>query len=110
MKFIPENVSVREDSRLETFEKETTININGNDNQAKIFSAKAGIIRRLIQHPEFTVTAYTKHKENITSITGRIPIGCISIGSKPRKSTSLSAIVSNSVSQKDENASVELVL
>lgn len=103
---IPENV--KEDNNLTQAEKETNIWFDKTGNNAIMFTSEAGIMRRLLQHPLFTVTDYNEREGNIVSVKGEFPIEALSLGSRKRKQSGHSNIITNGVMNKDENAKIEV--
>lgn len=101
---LPENV--KEDNDLTKAEKETTINFDKESNKAHLFTSEGGLMRRMIQHPLFEINEYTEKDGKITSIKGMIPTTALSIGSTERGQKGHAQIVSNTVTQKEENAKV----
>lgn len=106
VEIIPENI--REDNELSQAEKETNILFEKTTDEVFVHSSEGGIMRRLIQHPLFTVTNVTEKDGSIVSVKGRLPIGVLSIGSKERKHGGHASIVTNGVMNKDENANIDL--
>ena len=78
---------VRENPELAPAEKETHIQFSAEDNQAHIETEIACHIRRLLQHPHFTLVDYRTIKTNselqIVRVNGLLPIGCISVTYNP---------------------------
>jgi len=102
----PDNVT--EDNDLCQAEKETNIWFDKTTNDAEVFTREGGIMRRLLQHPEFVVTDYNEKDGEIVGLKGQIPIACLSFGSTPRKQTGHANIVTNSVMNNGENAKIEI--
>lgn len=92
-------------------EKETTISIYGDSKEYSIFSAKPTIIKSLLRHDHFEIDwavvaangsteqitgADTLHDSNgdIVSLEGRLPVGTLTVKSKPRANNNQSSIVS----------------
>lgn len=48
--------AVKEDQNLTPVEKETTFGFAKCDDYARIYTEEAGIVRRLLKHPEFATT------------------------------------------------------
>jgi len=106
------SLSVRENPELAPAEKETHIQFSAEDNQAHIETEIACHIRRLPQHPHFTLVDYRTIKTNselqIVRVNGLLPIGCISVTYTPRKDNSLASIVSENVLRNNTHSSVDL--
>lgn len=106
------SLSVRENPELAPAEKETHIQFSAEDNQAHIETEIACHIRRLLQHPHFTLVDYRTIKTNselqIVRVNGLLPIGCISVTYTPRKDNSLASIVSENVLRNNTHSSVDL--
>lgn len=104
--------AVREDPDLLPAEKETHANFSQRDDEAHVKSEIGCHMRRLLQHPHFTLIDYRTteidSEPQIVRVEGFLPIGCISIGYSPRKDSSLANVVSNNVLKTDEQCSVEL--
>lgn len=95
--------AITEDDRLQTFEKETTIRWSKVDDTVHIHSDMAGVCRRLLQHPEFTLEDYSGTGDDVNSVRGTFPLGCLSIGVKPRKTGSHADVVSSGVMRQGED-------
>ena len=106
------SLSVRENPELAPAEKETHIQFSAEDNQAHIETEIACHIRRLLQHPHFTLVDYRTIKTNselqIVRVNGLLSVGCISVTSTPRKDNSLASIVSENVLRNNTHSSVDL--
>jgi hypothetical protein len=98
------------DPLLSGDEKETTLSMYGLDKQYTIHSAKPTIIKALLQHDEFTLTrARVVDGEDVSRVTtredlrktpgaivqivGQLPVGTLTIKSKPRANNHQSSIV-----------------
>lgn len=103
---------VDRDPMLEGDEKETTITMYGLDKTFSIFSAKPTIIKSLLKHDHFElewarmigddgatrVTEREALKEtdgDIVALEGQMPIGVLTVKSKPRANNHQSSIVSS---------------
>ena len=102
----PDNVS--EDNNLSQAEKETNIWFDKTTDKAFVHTSEGGIMRRLLQHPEFEVTDYHENEGNIVSIKGLFPIAALSFGSKPRKQKGHANIVTNGVMGGEDNAKIAI--
>ena len=104
----------RADPALESEEKETTIRWAKPDEEAIIYTDEAGVGRRLIAHPESTVSAVnvlrgpdnSHHRvapeevtddDEVVGVKARLPVGALSIRSESRKSPQHAEVVSNRV-------------
>lgn len=92
-------------------EKETTISMYGDGKTYTIFSAKPTIVRSLLKHDHFEMEwavvasdggtervigleALKKSEGDIVSIEGSLPVGTLTVKSKPRANNHQSSIVS----------------
>lgn len=88
---------VREDPELDRESKTTSINFYKDDDRAIVFSDEAGIIRRLLQHPEAepNITHMNINEDTeIHSYYGTIPTSCLKIMATPRKNSGHASVVS----------------
>lgn len=95
-------------------EKETTINMYGQDKKYTIYSAKPTIIKKLLKHDHFELdwarvisedsTGRKKERINnrrdlknaegdIVAVKGTMPVGVLTVKSKPRSNNHQSSIV-----------------
>jgi hypothetical protein len=110
---------VEPDPKLSGDEKETTITMYGMDDAFRVFSAKPTVVRSLFQHDHFepswvrvsdgddarqwswndreSVTAACRESgiEAIHAVCGEMPVGCLTVKSKPRSNNHQSSIVSH---------------
>ena len=93
-----DDFAVQEDPDLESMEKETIIRFANDEDTATIFSESNGIMRRLLQHPHADVTPERTVGDKTVAVKGEIPVDMLKIGSTPRSSGSRSEVVSNNVS------------
>ena len=101
---------VDSDPKLTGDEKETTITMYGMDKRFSIFSAKPTVIKSLLEHDYFdlvnarlvndegSVRVDSRHdigtKEgDIVAVKGTMPIGVLTVKSKPRANNHQSSIV-----------------
>lgn len=92
-------------------EKETTISMYGDSKEFTIFSAKPTIVKSLLKHDHFemdwAIVSKSGNNERvedletleesdgqIVSIEGKLPIGTLTVKSKPRANNHQSSIVS----------------
>lgn len=102
---------VDRDPALSAAEKETTITMYGDEKQYQIFSAKPTIVKSLLKHDHFDmdwarllgedtwehVDERAEIKENegdIVAVEGTMPIGTLTVKSKPRSNNHQSSIIS----------------
>ena len=106
------SLSVRENPELAPAEKETHIQFSAEDNQAHIETEIACHIRRLLQHPHFTLVDYrtieTDSESQIVRVNGLLPVGCVSVTSSARKDSSLGSVVSDNVLRNSSQCSIDL--
>jgi hypothetical protein len=105
---------VTSDPHRNAMEKETSIVFEGDVSEATITSAKPTIVRSLLQHDEFELDAAEAPKDtdghgtfrstephrlreagDIYAVTGRIPIGCLTVKSVPRSNDHQSKVVNH---------------
>lgn len=103
---------VDRDPMLNGDEKETTITMYGSDSQFDIYSAKPTIIKSLLKHDHFelkearVIGSDDTHRVNelneleetrgdIVAVKGKMPIGVLSVKSKPRTNNHQSSIVTS---------------
>lgn len=92
-------------------EKETTISMYGDSKEYTIFSAKPTVVRSLLKHDHFEMDwavvasdgqtervlgleALRESEGEIVSIEGSMPVGTLTVKSKPRANNHQSSIVS----------------
>lgn len=102
---------VDRDPDLSGSEKETTISMYGDDKRFTIYSAKPTIVKSLLKHDFFemewarvmadgnstevdTIEELESEEGNIVSIEGTLPVGTLTVKSKPRANNHQSSIVS----------------
>jgi len=103
---------VDRDPKLGGDEKETTITMCGQDKHFDIFSAKPTVIKSLLQHDHFQLEwarvlddeggERVKDEESlkgqdgdIVAVSGEMPVGVLTVKSKPRANNHQSSIVSH---------------
>jgi hypothetical protein len=103
---------VDRDPKLNGDEKETTIAMCGQDKHFTIFSAKPTVIKSLLKHDHFELIwarvisktetqRVTDRKElyetsgDIVGIKGKMPVGVLTVKSKPRANNNQSSIVNS---------------
>lgn len=113
--------AITTDTTRKPFERETRFSWSGGTNAADIHTAERSLMRRLLSHPEFELDwfecrngdrgsrAVYVHEmaeewdgEDVLSINGTIPIGCVSLKSSPRKADSHARVVSRKVLEDDD--------
>jgi len=99
---------VREDTGLRPEEKETLIRFPKDRDRAVVYSAEAGIMRRLLAHPEFEVldletengaeveSVQQLHaaEDSVVGVRGTIPIGAIKVSACSRSAAGHAEVVS----------------
>jgi hypothetical protein len=103
--------AVGEDTDITPEEKETTLRLGKVEDEATIYTAEAGISRRILAHPDIEILGLTvaegdarreisvdEHdNEDIVGVRGSVPVGALSVRSSPRSSTGHADIVSDRV-------------
>lgn len=107
----PLTEKVDRDPTLSGSEKETTISMYGDDKEFTIYSAKPTIVKSLLKHDYFDMKwarvlsdGKSTHVESeneldgvegkIVAIEGTLPVGTLTVKSKPRANNHQSSIVS----------------
>lgn len=102
---------VREDRELAPIEKETTLRFAKRDKHASVYTAEAGLARRLLAHPHAEIKSVTvadgdarrdvplgsTDGADIVGVRASVDVGVLSIRSTPRQSRQHAAIVSERV-------------
>ena len=98
---------VGEDADLLSAEKETTITFAKDDDRARVFTAEAGLMRRLLAHPDAEVSAYALEGgnttpdewggETIVGVTSTLPLRYLSVLSEGRSNDQHARIISRRV-------------
>lgn len=107
--------AVTEDPNRLPMEKETGFLWAKDTDEVHVHTAEAGLMRRLLRHPEFTLRAvemsagghsvHSVHVDNLPSdlgrrsvysIEGTLPLGCLSVKSTPRVAGGHARVVSPS--------------
>jgi len=100
---------VAEDPDLIPEEKETNITFDKRDDRARVFTAEAGLMRRLLSHPEFELShvvpangTRTEDTEElhaadtqIVGVAGTVPVGCIKLRASARNSSGHANVISH---------------
>ena len=103
---------VNRDPELNADEKETTISMYGQDKHFRIHTAKPTVIKSLLKHDHFELEwarvigadeanqleARSQVKEtdgDIVAVTGQMPVGVLTVKSKPRANNHQSSIVNS---------------
>jgi hypothetical protein len=103
--------AVREDPDLLPVEKETTLRFAKQDDLASVYSAEAGLARRLLAHPHVRVDGVTvgegaarrdvppdEYTEGpIHGVRARVPAACLKIRASLRATTQHAPIISKTV-------------
>jgi hypothetical protein len=102
---------VDRDPKLTGSEKETTISMYGDDKRFKMYSAKPTVVKSLLKHDHFEMewarvldgetSEYYEGRDElreangkIVAIEGTLPVGTLTVKSKPRANNHQSSIVS----------------
>lgn len=105
--------AIREDSHREPFEKETRVLTAKGSDSIDVYTAEAGLMRRLVRHPLFVLnwvelstgrrtTESVQADElpddlgrrSVYSISGRLPLGVLLLKAEPRSNTQHADVVS----------------
>lgn len=103
---------VDRDPELGGDEKETTITMYGQDKQFNVFSAKPTVVKSLLDHDHFALTwarvladgesshvdsrsALPPEEGSIVAVEGEMPVGVLTVKSKPRADNNQSSIVNS---------------
>lgn len=110
---LPSELDAVSDPSLNSMEKETGVNLLGDEKEIRVSSLRRTIIKSLMEHEHFTPDWYSILMDDksvisvnpgepiegdaepvgICGIGGRLPIGTLTIKSKPRKADSHSNII-----------------
>lgn len=108
--------AVKDDPELEPIEKETIIKWARPDERARVYSEESGIVRRLLQHPEFRTRSLRVNTDDawghrvspddysgglVTGVEGSLPIGTVKISARSRATTQHARVVSNAAQRGD---------
>jgi len=99
---------VAENSDLTPAEKETSISFAKTDDTARVFTAEAGLMRRLLSHEHFEVDHVVPQngmkvesieeidapETTIVGVAGRVPVGCLKMRTSIRGSSGHANVVS----------------
>ena len=89
---------VREDPDLTPAEKETALRFAKDEDRATVFTAEAGLTRRLLAHAEFAVEevvladgshaphveALDASEDAVVGVRGTLPVGCLKVRASSR--------------------------
>ena len=107
--------AVRDDPRLTPAEKETTIRFARDEDRAKIFTAEAGIGRRLLAHPAASIDAVVviggdrarpavspdeldpENPRPIVGVRGAIPVGALLVRRDAREAGHHADVITETV-------------
>lgn len=92
-----EDVPIAEDDSLSPPEKETQFRWSKADEDVHVYSDVAGVMNRLLHHPEFETDGKTMIQGDVVALWGRLPLGCLSVSVSPRSSGSHADVVSGAV-------------
>lgn len=115
--------STKENDKLASKEKETTIGWTKREDRVTVFTANSGFARKLLLHPEFLLdwyettapdavslqvdaVEYAEHghdrRKPVYAVRGTLPIGVLNIRKEARKSTGPAAIITGQVYEVDD--------
>lgn len=108
--------AVREDTDLSPAEKETLVRFDKTTDDAWVYTAEAGLARRLLAHPEaeilFLVTVDGGRRPNVrpeaydgeevVGVEARLPIACLLVKSRPRATDQHAQVISSATPGGDE--------
>jgi hypothetical protein len=100
---------VGEDRNLNPEEKETVVRFAKDEDRATVFTAEAGIVRRLLQHPKFIPEEYRPEggrcvesaeeidttEDRVVAVEGTVPTGTLKVRASSRDSSGHASVVSN---------------
>jgi hypothetical protein len=103
--------AVREDAALAPREKETTIRFAKDEDVATVFTAEAGLTRRLLAHPEASTVGVVVvdgdarpevmpsevNGRAVVGVRARVPVGALNVRSSARKSGGHADVVTERV-------------
>lgn len=99
---------VENDPKLNAAEKETTMSMYGNDKEFTVHSAKATVVKSLLKHDHFDPVeirgldgdeharvgpSEADQLDTVYAVRGTLPVGCLTVKSKPRTNDHQSSIV-----------------
>lgn len=101
---------VNRDPELNASEKETTITMRGDEKEYSVFSAKPTVVKSLLKHDHFELdrarlmddsewhrvderSKLEASDGDIVAVEGTMPIGTLTVKSKPRANNNQSSIV-----------------
>jgi hypothetical protein len=101
--------AVREDPDLTPAEKETILRFDKPADSAWVYTAEAGLARRLLAHPEAeilylvavdgdrrpNVAPENYDGEDVVGVEARLPIACLLVKGRPRASDQHAQVISN---------------
>lgn len=103
--------NVTEDGTLSPLEKETAIHFSKNNDDATIYTAEAGLMRRFLAHPAASTVALTVRDGDarpaispsnydggeIVGVEATLPVGGLTVPLQPRKSGQHAEVVTDRV-------------
>lgn len=92
-------MDARDNPGLLPEEKEVTIRLARDSERFHICSDVGSVTNRLLHHPDFEEKSRQVENGNVVQVSGTLPVGALSIKSKPRESDNLGQIVSGGVLQ-----------
>jgi hypothetical protein len=93
------NIDAKDYPGLTPAEKEVTIRFDRDSDRLHVCSDVGSITARLLQHPDFEEEDRTTIDGNVVQVSGTLPVGVLSIKSKPRTNNHLGQVVSGGVLQ-----------
>jgi hypothetical protein len=91
------DLDVTDPPELTPAEKEVTLGVARDEDQLRVTSEVGSVTRRLLAHDGFEVEGVRVVDGVVTAVTGRLPVGYLSVGTTGRKSSNLSGMVSDGV-------------
>ena len=101
---------VENDTDRQIVEKETTISAHGNEDVLHVFAAKKTVVKSLLKHNHFDLDWAEGGNEDYTSrydadeiheadaiyaVSGTMPLGVLTVKSKPRSQNNISSVVNH---------------
>ena len=108
--------AVKDDPELQPIEKETSLSWARPDDHAQVYSEESGVVRRLLEHPEFitvelrvnTVDAWGRRLApdeysggTVTGAKGYLPIGTLKVKGQSRSTSQHARVVSKAARRGD---------
>lgn len=90
---MPDRLPVREDPELTPEEKETLIGFAKSDDELRVHSEHAAIVRWLRDHPAYHEEGRRVKDGVLHATTGRLPVGAVKLSGHPRDNSRPSTVV-----------------